>query len=347
MVFTQPKPKKDKPRPAVGPNEPVPGIRVKDQMAQVSANADDYAAARVGIFFPAHNQTPADGNLTGQCVTLNKWFLAEMTDVPNAFSARGDARYVGDTLVKQGYAVEVPYANRKRGDFVVYKYGTYGHIGVLLSGDRIFEENVNAGGAKRRLVDGAYVYAARIGSLGESWRPVRPNIYRIKSYSERGSGQMIVQDADNWYNRLNKTHQLIYGRDLSRANFKGFVGKDFLTFVEFISDSPEADTVQHWQTVGKTAVNDKWDKQIYALQDKVKALSTRPTAEELKAAKDQAADLAKQVTDANERAKAAEEKSAALEVEHIKAQETGNAFTRWLGEQLNKILGKGQGETPG
>jgi hypothetical protein len=310
-------------------------------MAHIAANADDYAAARVGIFFPAHNQTPVDGNLTGQCVTLNKWFLAEMTDVPNPFSARGDARYVGDTLVNQGYAVEVPYSQRQRGDFVVYKYGTYGHIGVLLSGDRIFEENVNAGGAKRKLVDGDYVYSARIGSLSESWRPVRPNIYRIKSYSEKGSGQMIVQDADNWYNRLNKTHQLIYGRDLSRANFKGFVGKDFLTFVEFISDSPEADTVQHWQTVGKTAVNDKWDQQIYTLQDQVRALSTRPTKEELDNVKQQAASLSTQVTLAKAAADAAEKKSAALEVEHIKAQETGNAFTRWIGEQLNKILGKG------
>ena len=156
-------------------------------MAQVAVNADAYALTRIGIFFPAHNQTPLDGNLTGQCVTLNKWFLAEMTDVPNPFEARGDARYVGRRLVAEGHAVAVPFEKRVPGDFVVYEYGVYGHIGVLLSGDRIFEQNVNVGGVERKLVtegkDSWYVYASRIGSLNEKWRPVQPSIYRIKSYN--------------------------------------------------------------------------------------------------------------------------------------------------------------------
>lgn len=155
-------------------------------MSRVAVNADAYAASRQGIFFPAHNQTPVDGNLTGQCVTLVKWFMAEMTLVPNPFAARGDARYVGKRLVAEGHAVEVPYDQRIPGDIVVYEYGQYGHIGVLLSGDRIFEQNVNVGGVARRFVDGAWVYASRIGRLSESWRPVRPNIYRIKSYNNEG-----------------------------------------------------------------------------------------------------------------------------------------------------------------
>ena len=310
-------------------------------MSHISANADDYAASRVGIFFPAHNQTSLDGNLTGQCVTLNKWFLAEMTDVPSPFMARGDARYVGDTLVNQGHAVEVPYDQRQRGDFVVYKYGTYGHIGVLLSGDRIFEQNVNAGGTTRRLVDGAFVYSARIGSLAESWRPVRPNIYRIKSYVEKGSGLMIIQNAENWYQRCNKTHWEIRGRQLERAAFDGFVGRDFLTFVEICSDDPEADTVQGWQELGKVAKRDNWEAQIVGLQKQVADLGKRPTAEQLAEAERQATELSKQMAAANIRAGAAEKKSAELEAEHIEAQKTGNAFLQWLGEQLNKLKGKG------
>lgn len=308
-------------------------------MSHIAANADDYAAPRVGIFFPANNQTNADGNLTGQCVTLVKWFLAEMTDVPSPFAARGDAKYVGDNLVKQGHAIEVPYEQRKRGDILVWKYGLYGHIGMLLSGDRVFEENVNAGGAKKRvLADGTVVYAARIGSLGESWRPVRPNVYRVKSYTEKGNDQMIIQNADNWYARCNKTHWQIRGRELGRASFNTFVGKDFLTFVEVCSDDAEADRVQVWQTVGKTAVTDKWDQQIYALQDQVKALSGRPTAEQLKAAQDQANALASQIDAAKAAAKEAQERTAALEAEHIEAQKTGNAFVLWLGEQLKKLI---------
>jgi len=49
-------------------------------------------------FYPAQ-QTPVDGNLTGQCVTLNKWFLAEWSRGAKPFSARGDARYVGQTFI--------------------------------------------------------------------------------------------------------------------------------------------------------------------------------------------------------------------------------------------------------
>lgn len=303
-------------------------------MARVNANADDYAAKRVGIFFPANNQTSADGNLTGQCVTLNKWFLAEMTDVPSPFAARGDARYVGDTLVNQGHAVEVPYEQRRRGDFLVWKYGTYGHIGVLLSGDRVFEQNVNAGGAARRWVDGAWVYAARIGGLGESWRPVRPNIYRIKSYKEEGSGQMIIQNAENWYARCNRTHLQIRGRTLDRAVFNQFVGKEFLTFVEICSDDPEANQVQHWQEVGKVAVTDRWDQQIYTLQDQLKAMGSRPTQAQLDEAKKQAADLATQLSDAKKAGEAAQKRAEELEAEHIEAQKTGNSFLLWLGNLL-------------
>lgn len=165
----------------------------------VAANADDYTNGRVGYFFTANNETPDDGNLTGQCVTLVKWFLAQMTSVPSPFAARGDARYVGKRLVAQGHAVEVPYSERRRGDIITYEYGTYGHIGVVLSGDRTFEENVGWAGVAAKTVDGATVYASRIGSLGEAWRHDQ-HIYRINSYSEQGAADMqpaTAQDVDN------------------------------------------------------------------------------------------------------------------------------------------------------
>src|SRR5687768_5742600 len=109
-------------------------------MAQVANNADDYATARLNQFFSG-----VVPSLDGQCVSLVKWFMAEMSEVPNPQAPRGDARYVGKTLVNQGHATEVSYANRKRGDIVCYEYGVYGHIGVQLSGGRIFEQNVNLG----------------------------------------------------------------------------------------------------------------------------------------------------------------------------------------------------------
>lgn len=154
----------------------------------VAANADDYAAARLNIFFPA-NSSPAsgnDGDLTGQCVTLEKWFTAEMCDnFPNPFAGRGDARNVGITLVSQGLATEIPAGQQKRGDLVVYEYGQYGHIGVLLSGNRLFQENANTGGAtKRVLSDGTVVYSSSIVTVYPSLGGVAPKYYRLKSYRE-------------------------------------------------------------------------------------------------------------------------------------------------------------------
>lgn len=214
----------------------------------VAANADDYTVGRLNIFFPAHNNTPLDGNLTGQCVTLVKWFMAEMTSVPSPFSARGHARYVGKTLVAQGYAVEVPYSQRRRGDIICYEYGEYGHIAVQLSGGRVFEQNVNLGGVQRKLVDGAWVYASRIGSENEAWRKDQ-HVYRIKSYNEGGI------DMEIGYDTANQIHQDLTGGDWGRASWevnakgKNFAEtyslvqnsqarKDYLVYIQSLKDKP-------------------------------------------------------------------------------------------------------------
>lgn len=155
-------------------------------MAHVAIDADVYAATRQNIFFPGI--TP---DLDGQCVSLVKWFMQDMSDVPNPQAARGDARYVGKTLVAQGQAIEVPYDQRKEGDIICYEFGTYGHIAVQLSGGRVFEENVNLGGVSRKLVAGAWVYASRIGNEGEAWRN-NQHVYRLKSYN---GGIMMTEDG--------------------------------------------------------------------------------------------------------------------------------------------------------
>jgi hypothetical protein len=185
----------------------------------VANNADDYANSRQNIFFPANNNTPQDGNLTGQCVTLVKWFTAEMcNNFPDPFAARGDARYVGQNLVAQELADEVPYDQRKRGDIICLEYGTYGHIYVQLSGGRVFEENVNLGGVASRVVDGETVYASRIGSDSESWRAARnPHAYRLKSYNEGGNTDMATDaQIDDW---ISKQHYIAFGQPADKAVF--------------------------------------------------------------------------------------------------------------------------------
>lgn len=148
-------------------------------------NADDYAAKRLGIFFPgSSNGTMDDVDLTGQCVSLVKWFGAEMCDLPNPGAARGNAKDFGNTLVNQGLAYEVAANQRAQGDLVVWQQdgGGYGHVGVLLSGDRVFEQNVALPGSSMRVVAGNRVYSSRIDPLYASWRKGAPRFYRMKNY---------------------------------------------------------------------------------------------------------------------------------------------------------------------
>ncbi len=211
----------------------------------VANNADDYANARLNIFFPG--VTP---DLDGQCVSLVKWFMAEMSQVPNPQAARGDARYVGQTLVNQGHATEVEWASRKRGDIVCYEYGTYGHIGVYLSGNRVFEENVNMPGTTKKLVDGAYVYSSRIGAESESWRTGKnPHIYRLKTYVEGGGMEPSSEDDVN----------NIYLRLLRRMPESGAagprIGKSFRTNFYEVGDSAEGTSVNKQLTMNTDDLN--------------------------------------------------------------------------------------------
>lgn len=307
---------------------------------RVAANAEAYALARLNIFFTAHNQTPADGNLTGQCVTLNKWFMLEMTDVPSPFAARGDARYVGQNLVAQGHAVKVAYADRRRGDFAVFEYGLYGHIGVMLDSDRIFEQNVNVPGVASKIVDGSRVYASRIGRLSESWRPVQATIYRIKTYSEGGGNAVMDEEG------AKELWRAILHREPENDNvWRGWVGKSYAEAARSFRGSPE------WLTQNHAIVffGDR-EKQLRdanaalnaankALQDALANDATDKAA--IEAALKQAQEAQAHFDSLTEEFNKIKTELDEAEKQQQADQETGNAFLRWLGQQLNKLLGKG------
>jgi hypothetical protein len=175
----------------------------------IAVDADQWAVDRVGVFFPGY---PAA--VTGQCVALDKWFLQEMTSVPNPQSARGHAKDFGQTLVNQGHADIVSEANRKEGDIVVWKQdgGGYGHIGVFLSGERVFECNVGIKGTPSMQVpqpDGSSVtvYSARIDPLYQSFRVGPPTFYRVKSYQGDNSMEELAQLR---LDQLNNIRRAIY-----------------------------------------------------------------------------------------------------------------------------------------
>lgn len=239
-------------------------------MAQVADNADIYANNRLNKFFPG-----VIPELDGQCVSLVKWFMQEMSEVPNPQAARGDARYVGKTLVAQGHAVEVPYSQRRRGDIICYEYGTYGHIGVVLSGDRTFEQNVNWAGVDSKIVDGARVYASRIGSLNESWRHDQ-HIYRLNTYKEGDMAEKITEDTSKILQHAIIARNGLRGRAYALDGSTGtpWVGGDLTN--KFISDvfmSPEA--VDWRDSQSPASVNDinKRLDSIPTLQAQVTSLS--------------------------------------------------------------------------
>jgi hypothetical protein len=63
---------------------------------------------------------------------------------------------------------------------------------------------------------------------------------RIYKGEEQVADQIIL-DADNWFNRCNKTIKFTRGREMSREEFAPQVGRKFINFVEDAEDFPEAD----------------------------------------------------------------------------------------------------------
>ena len=169
----------------------------------LAANAQDWASQRIGIFFPAGESDNSQGYLTGQCVSLIKWFLAEMCEkVPSPFAARGHAKDFGEALVAQGIADRV--GDLKRGDILVWPYdgGGYGHIGVYMGDGTVFEENVAASGQRTANFGAGIVYAADVDPLNAGWRVGGYNIYRVRTYVENIVAQRDRSDEINFLNGL-------------------------------------------------------------------------------------------------------------------------------------------------
>ena len=81
---------------------------------------------------------------------------------------------------------------------------------------------------------------------------------------------MKIGSGDNWYWRFNRFHhQLVRNGDLPREVFNGIIGLDAWKVLESWSDHPEANQLIKWQEIGERADKDKWDQQIYGLQDKL------------------------------------------------------------------------------
>lgn len=106
-------------------------------MARTKQEVRNFLNSQVG-----QRVNPKAGIYNGQCVSLIKALL-EFLGVPNPYGARGNAKDVGDTLVRQDIAEPgggwlMVAVNRSMG-----RIGgvTYGHVWIDLAGEANYEQN--------------------------------------------------------------------------------------------------------------------------------------------------------------------------------------------------------------
>lgn len=125
-----------------------------------------------------------NGRCPGQCVSLVQQYLIQCYDIP--FKARGDAKDFGNTLVKQGLAIQVK--NPELGDLIVYegtKENDYcGHIAIYISKNKMYDQNNkthdNLAAGYSTILRGNKTYFRIITRISE-WIPGKYQLTKSKS----------------------------------------------------------------------------------------------------------------------------------------------------------------------
>ena len=161
-----------------------------------------------------------------------------------------------------------PDAVPQAGDIIVWnsRYGGgYGHTAIATgTGNTSYFESLDQNyptGSPAHIVRHSYD-----GVIG--W--LRPNKLTT------GDNDMVIQ-GENEFARANKLHQQLLGVPLSREVFNQLVGKSWLNVIEIFSDHQATADQQAILQVGRVAVKDKWQQQIYDLQAQLKKASDLAT----------------------------------------------------------------------
>lgn len=161
-----------------------------------------------------------------------------------------------------------PDAVPKAGDIIVWnsRYGGgYGHTAIATGvGNTSYFESFDQNyptGSPAHIVRHSYD-----GVIG--W--LRPNKLTT------GDNDMVIQ-GENEFARANQLHMQLLGRPLSRETFNQLVGKSWLNVIEIFSDHAETQQQQQVLQVGRVAVKDNWQQQIYDLQAQLKKASDLAT----------------------------------------------------------------------
>jgi hypothetical protein len=206
-----------------------------------------------------------------------------------------------------------------------------GHVGIFDNGDSngfiSFDQNFPTGHAP--------------GMIHHSYNGVIGWLHPKTSINQEGN-DMIPDE-----NHLQVLFQAFRGRAAAPDEVKQYVGASYSGVIEALNAGSERDATNQALAEGKIAIRDQWGQQIYglqaalktandnlaALQSQVATLGARPTQAQLDALTASVADATKKATDAQTALSAATAQQAA-------AQATGNSFLQWLGQQLNKLLGR-------
>jgi len=127
---------------------------------------------------------------------------------------------------------------------------------------------------------------------------------------------------------LNRPEPLTTTPDL-----RGHVGGDALAKLKEFWYSPEGKAANAWQQKAPGLIAEQ-ARTIDELNKKIADLADNPTEEQF-------AEVQKAAAEAEKAKAAAEDALEKLRNQVEQDVATGNAFTRWIGDQLNKILGKG------
>jgi len=228
----------------------------------------------ISQWFPtvAGRRVNSAGGILGECVALIQKYANEVLGVSGApvFPVGSAKDMVGSRPDAFTWVPNTPTGVPPYGSIVVFNGrvgGGYGHTGVAIEGSdtnqvRVIQQNDPYGSG---VSIKTYPYTNVSG-----WLVPKSN----NAGSPAQGGTDVIQAGDNYYARANKLHQQVRGRALSREVFNAFVGKSWLTYIETLSDDPEADNWQENGRVGSVARRDKWQQQIYDLQAQVKSQQT-------------------------------------------------------------------------
>lgn len=164
----------------------------------------------------------------------------------------------------------------------------FGHIATWVPGRGVYSSplNVSYGSEWYPSVQAMTNRINQIAGANSKYLGWSESLSQVKLVTKEGSTVAQIGNGENWYARLNKLHIMVRGRELDRATFNAYLGKDTLTFIEDVCDGPEADAVQHAREIGQLALKDDWQGQIYGLIDKLNATQIALQNEQNKPAKE-------------------------------------------------------------